>query len=443
MQARTLFGAGSMLALMCEAFRRQNENGQLWAVPLDDAAGSAQGTTTVTVTGAATAAGTIALYIAGRRVAVPISGATAVNAVATAIATAVQAAGGGTNGVLPVVATVTSAVVTLTNRNGGLSSDIDVRDSFQADEALPAGVAVTYATTAGATDPDIDDALDAVVDERFDVIGHPYGAAASMTSLESALRTRWGPTQQLDGWAVTAFRGTAGAATTYGNARNSQFSCVQGISTAPTSIPGWSGAMAGRCALSAASDPALPFTDLPLEGVLPAPVTERFSHAERETLLSDGIATHTVGRDGVVSLERMVTTYQTAGGGVPDNAWRDSTTPLTLSFLRASLRIRLAKFRRFKLANDGARFGPGQRVATPNTIRADIIGLFRQWEAAGLVESADAFKQGLVVERNATDPNRVDMLLAPTDLVNQVRVLAALISFTLQTSANDEDAEAA
>ena len=172
-------------------------------------------------------------------------------------------------------------------------------------------------------------------------------------------------------------------------------------------------------------------------------MTERFSHAERETLLSDGIATHTVGRDGVVSLERMVTTYQTAGGGVPDNAWRDSTTPLTLSFLRASLRIRLAKFRRFKLANDGARFGPGQRVATPNIIRADIIGLFRQWEAAGLVESADAFKQGLVVERNATDPNRVDMLLAPTDLVNQVRVLAALISFTLQTSANDEDAEAA
>ena len=245
-QARTLFGAGSMLALMCEAFRRQNENGQLWAVPLDDAAGSAQGTTTVTVTGAATAAGTIALYIAGRRVAVPISGATAVNAVATAIATAVQAAGGGTNGVLPVVATVTSAVVTLTNRNGGLSSDIDVRDSFQADEALPAGVAVTYATTAGATDPDIDDALDAVVDERFDVIGHPYGAAASMAALESALRTRWGPTLQLDGWAVTAFRGTAGAATTYGNARNSQFSCVQGISTAPTSIPGWSGAMAGR-----------------------------------------------------------------------------------------------------------------------------------------------------------------------------------------------------
>ena len=69
--------------------------------------------------------------------------------------------------------------------------------------------------------------------------------------------------------------------------------------------------------------------------------------------------------------------------------------------------------------------------------------MFRQWEAAGLVESADAFKQGLVVERNATDPNRVDMLLAPTDLVNQVRVLAALISFTLQTSANDEDAEAA
>ena len=205
----------------------------------------------------------------------------------------------------------------------------------------------------------------------------------------------------------------------------------------------WAGAIAGAVALSAAADPALPFQTLPLRGVLPAPLAGRFGHAERETLLSDGIATHTVDRTGIVALERMVTTYQTAPGGVPDTAYRDVNTVFTLSFLRASFRQRFAtKFRRYKLANDGTRFGAGQRVVTPSTARAEAIALFRQWENAGLVENADAFKDTLVVERNAADPNRLDFLIPP-DLVNQLRVMAATISFTLQESLDEEaDADA-
>ena len=438
-QARTLFGAGSMLAIMCEAFRRQNPTGQLWGVALDDAGAASAGTTTITVSAAATAAGTISLYIAGRRVPVGIAGATTTADIATAINTAVLAAGGGTAGVLPVTSAVAGSVVTLTNRNAGAASDVDVRHSYQPDEALPPGVALAIAAgVAGATDPDISDALDAVVDERFNVIGHPYNAAADMTTLETELAARWGPTRQHDGVAFTAFRGTAAAGTTYGNARNSPYSSVMGISTSPSSVVEWAGAIAGAVGLSASADPALPFQTLPLRGILPAVLAARFSHAERETLLSDGIATHTVDRSGVVSLERMVTTYQSAAGGVPDAAYRDANTPFTLSLLRASLRQRLAtKFARFKIANDGTRVSPGQRVVTPSIMRAEIIGLARQWERAGLVENAAAFKAGLVVVRNEADPNRVDILLTP-DLVNQLRVIAASISFTLQESLTEE-----
>ena len=57
--ARAKFGAGSMLAIMAEAFRRQNPAGEMWAVALDDAGGATQGTTTITVSSAATGAGTI------------------------------------------------------------------------------------------------------------------------------------------------------------------------------------------------------------------------------------------------------------------------------------------------------------------------------------------------------------------------------------------------
>ena len=216
---------------------------------------------------------------------VPITGATATTAIATAINTAIQNAGGGTNGVLPVASSVTGSVVTLTNRNGGTASDVDIRHSYQPDEALPAGVALTIAAgTVGATDPSIMDALDAIEDERYNIIAHPYGAAASMTTLETELTRRWGPVPQLDGVAFTAFRGTSAAATTYGNARNSPYSSVMGMSTSPSAVPDWSASIGGAIADSASADPALPFQTLRLRGILPAPLAARFSHAERETL---------------------------------------------------------------------------------------------------------------------------------------------------------------
>ena len=430
--AQAKFGAGSMLAIMAEAFIRQNANGELWAVALDDAAGAVQGTTTVTVSAAATGAGTIALYIAGRRVSVGISGAMTTAQVATAIDTAVKAAGGGTAGTLPVSSAASGSVVTLTNRNGGASVDIDVRHSYQLDEALPPGVGLAIAVgTAGATDPDITDATDAVDGEKFNIIGHPYNAASSMASLEAVLDSRWDASHQIDGAACTAYRGTAAAATTYGNARNSEFSVVMGISTSPMAVSEWAGAVAGAAALAGSADPARPFQTIALRGILPAPLQDRFTYTERNALLSDGIATHSVDRSGRVAIERLVTTYQETTGGVPDRAFMDLNTVLTASFVRADFRARMTtKFARFKLADDDGRFGPGQPIMTPRQGRAEAIAIFRSWEDQGLVENADGFKAGLVVERNANDRNRLDFLLPP-DFVNQLRVIAANISFQL------------
>ena len=58
------------------------------------------------------------------------------------------------------------------------------------------------------------------------------------------------------------------------------------------------------------------------------------------------------------------------------------------------------------------------------------MALFGTWEEKGLVEGIDRFKADLVVERNASDPNRLDFLLTP-DLINQFIVGAAKIAFIL------------
>ena len=64
-------------------------------------------------------------------------------------------------------------------------------------------------------------------------------------------------------------------------------------------------------------------------------------------------------------------------------------------------------------------------------IRGELIALYRRLELEGIVENADLFKKYLIVERNASNPNRLDVLFPP-DYVNQLRIFAVLNQFRLQ-----------
>ena len=101
------------------------------------------------------------------------------------------------------------------------------------------------------------------------------------------------------------------------------------------------------------------------------------------------------------------------------------------STLRRSWRAAmLLKFPRHKLADDGTRFGAGQAIVTPAIVRGETVALARQWEEAGLVENLDQFREELIVERNAGDANRVDLVIPP-DIVNQARVFAGVFQYIL------------
>ena len=93
------------------------------------------------------------------------------------------------------------------------------------------------------------------------------------------------------------------------------------------------------------------------------------------------------------------------------------------------------KYPRHKLANDGTRFGPGQAIVTPSVIRGELIAEYAAMEYEGLVENAELFAKYLIVERNASNPNRLDVLLPP-DLVNQLRIFAMLNQFRLNYASN-------
>ena len=168
-----------------------------------------------------------------------------------------------------------------------------------------------------------------------------------------------------------------------------------------------------------------------MPGLLAPPEQNRFTREERNLLLKDGISTFTVGQDGKVYIERVITTYQQNAFGIEDISYLDLNTKWTLDYIRYAVRVRIAlRYPRYKLADDGTRFAAGQAVVTPSMIRAELLALFRELENVALVENFDQFKADLIVVRSVSDPNRINAVIPP-DVVNQFRVFAAAVQFRL------------
>lgn len=429
-QAATFFGRGSQLAHMAEAYFRQGRGLETWAIAIDDPGASVAATGTFTFAGTSTAAGAVSLLIGGRRVDVAVAAATAAAAVATAAAAAINA-----NLDLAVTATAATNVVTVTARNKGLlGNDIRLEHSWFTGEALPAGITCTVVQMASGSNnfPLLQPALDAAGDIWFTDWIVPHTETVSIAALEAKLAGAFGPLAMRDGHAWTAVAGTFATLTTYGVSRNSaQVSALGVRSTSPTPPLEWISAFAAVCIAALAIDPARPVQTLQPIGLLAPPIAGRFTLDERNQLLGSGISTFRTGDDGSIFVERMVTTYRTNPLGAADTSYLDVETMKTLAYLRYDLRTLIAlRFPRYKLADDGTDFARGQNVVTPKVIRGEIIARFKQWEANGLVEGSDQFKADLIVQRNPSDPNRVDALIPP-DLVNQLRVMAAQIEFYL------------
>lgn len=442
--AATLCGTASDAHRMAISFFRNNPFGELWIIPVDDASGTAA-TLELTVSAAATADGTIFLYISGYLVQVAVSSGDTTTAIATAIAAAITAS----TDPLPVTATSGSAVVTLTARHDGTTANsIDVRANYAGaagGQEYPASVTVTANggtdlaetpaylgdDTPGATDPTLTAAIAAMGDEPFDYIAHPYPTTTVLDLMETELADRWSALKQVYGGAFTALRDTVGDLTTAGNARNDPYHHIFGYELIPTDGPTLAAAYMGVASREFEIDPARPIQTVRLEGILPPRINDAFTTVEQNTLLYDGI---TVGyRSGnAFRITRSITTYQVDASDNPDDSLLDSTTIYTLAEVLRRLKTAITgKYPRHKLANNGTRFGPGQAIVTPNTLKAELIREYGDMILDGLVENMDAFKAALTVQRSTSNPRRVEVLYPP-DLINPLRIFALLAQFRQQ-----------
>jgi phage tail sheath gpL-like len=425
-QAGSFFGRGSYAHAMAAAAKAANKYSEIYVCALDDVGGGTLATATLTVTGPATANGTLYLYIGGRRIQVSILSGDIANSIATKINTAIAAFDD-----LPCTSGVATNVVTLTARHKGtVAHGIDVRFNYQQGEVNPAGVSVAIVAFAGGTtDPDVQAALTAIGATHYTTIASGLADSTNLGKLETELLNRWGPDDQNEGHCFAAVPGTVAGMQALGNARNSPFSTLFGGGKSPT--PPWVIAAVVAAVDDAESDPARPRQNLVLPGVLPPAEADRPIRSERNTLLQDGVSTFRVDAGGSMLIDRLITTYQTNAFAVPDTSYLDVTTMRTLATLRLQVRARIAqRFPRHKLANDGTNFDPGQAIVTPSVIKSELLTLFRQWEGAGLVENFEQYLEDLIVERDANDPNRVNARMSP-DLMNSFIVFAGQIQFLL------------
>lgn len=427
-------GLGSMLALMTAAYKASDNFGEVWFLPLADAEGSVAASGSLLVAGTPSGTGVISLYIAGQLLSLAVATSEPAADIASGLAAVVNNTGN-----LPVTAAATDATVKFTAKNkGATGNDIDLRLNYlgtAGGEVTPAGLTLTItAVAAGATNPVLDAALASLGDEAFDFIVSPYTDTASLNALKNLLNDktgRWSYASQIYGHVFAAQRGTLSTLATAGNARNHQHESIMGFYDSPSPAWIWAADLAGTAAVALRADPGRPLQTLTLSTVLAPPTPSRFELGERNTLLWDGISTFTVASDGTVAIENLITTYQKNGVGAADDSYLQIETLFLLMYvLRAQRSLVTSKYSRVKLAADGTRFAPGSAIVTPKIIKADLIAQYGAMEYDGFVQDAKAFAKELIVEKNSTNPNRVDVLW-PGTLINQLRIFALLAQFRL------------
>ncbi len=446
-QARNLFGTGSMLALMFEAYFNNDSTGPIYCLPVADAAGATKAAGTMAITGPATANGTLNIAVTGVLAPVGVSAGDTPTVMAANAAAAVNA-----NPNLPVVATSATGTLTLTAKNGGtLGNMIDLRINplgISGGQVLPAGVAVAVtAMTGGATDPQLSagavNLAGILGDLPMRFLVHPYTDTPNLTAVALVMAFsggRWDATRKTWGHAFSAHSDTFANLVTFGtglgaNENDPHTSIFAYEPASPTWEPVAAAIWAGAMAPSLRTQPNRPVQSLALNGFTAPPnAGAQFTKAGWQTLLGLGLGLAKYGT-GTPTILRAVTTYQFNSFGQADQSYFDTEDLFLLAEIGDRIEaMNTQQFSRSLVADTGTKFGPGLPIVTPATYRASLLALYLVMQNDGLVEDADAMLAATVVSRNANNPSELDALFAPF-LVVGLRQIGVTIQFRKYSAA--------
>jgi phage tail sheath gpL-like len=429
-----LYGQGSAMASMYRHVRMIAPLAEVWGISHKNAGGDVAATGTVSVGALNNLTGKLSFRIGENTIAVSVSKGDTNADVALKIKRRIN---GNLN--CPVTASVASAgtVVTLTAKwKGETGNSIAVRKTWWGHKPDVASVLTIVDMANGVGGSNIDTVLAGLSDAPFDVIALGYKDDATldaMTDFMDNISGRWSPYQQVYGHVVSANGADFAGLITQGGEYNDPSQSILGIPDGSTPFWCWAAEVAAWIQVRLGNGPPLvsrSLTGLELPGVEPAADQQSwFDITERQSLLEAGIATLKVDQQRHVLIDRIVTTYKTDVDGNSDASWRDVNTRFQIMYFTRFMRQAIqSAFPQAALTDDDLGI---EGFASPGQIKDVLIHAYQQLQNLGLVENVDLFAKGLVVERNALDANRVDILMRP-DVVNQLDIIAALIQSNLQ-----------
>ena len=437
-QAALTFGRGSQAHKMAETYLAGNQTVPLKVLAVAD--GTTPGALPLTITGAATADGELAVYIAGEKLSITVSDTDTPTIIGDAIAAALgidEAAAVTAKSEFQVTATNAIGVVTFTSRQSGVEfNDIEIEVNLN-EETLPAGIAVAGVgrLTGGAGNPDITSAMATLLEEEFSYLASGFTDAGNMTVLRDFFDDttgRWSDGQQLYGHIFTARNEDFATLIAFGLTGNNQHETNVGIFDSSTPNYQIAAAATASASGSLSVHPALPLQTLVLKNVVAPVKATRFIRQEREQLLSGGIATTTVNPAGQVAIERFVTGYRVNSFDSVDESYLDINTLAINEFRMRDMRTLVeSKFARKVLVDSGTLAANNENATTPEAIRSELIARYQELEFLAIVENTKQYAKDLVVER--VSATRVDILDTPIN-AGQLIILALRNQF--RTSAN-------
>jgi len=320
--AARFFGRGSIAHKMTAAAIEANRYAQITVVAIDDDAAGLAASATVTVTGSATAPGSVSLEIGRDRVHAAIASGMTANQVAMALTEALQE-----HPDLSVTVTTAGHDVTLTARHKGESGNA-IRLRVRVDQAAGLAVSAPAALSGGLNDPDLSAAFAAVFGERYELYALPFNTQASLLALRAHVEALGHPLEQRDAIGVAGFAGTLAGATSLATNVNSGLITLAWHNKSralPCEIA------AGYAAVIASEeDPARPLNTLEIAGLDVIAVEDRPGRVEQEVALHNGVTPLEVGPGNRIQIVRAITTYLVDAQDIKDDALLDLTTMRTL-----------------------------------------------------------------------------------------------------------------
>jgi phage tail sheath gpL-like len=406
--ANTAFGIGSEGARMCYAALEEARglgNYELWACAPTAAGGATAGTLILTVSGTATAVGTIKVWVGGDLVEIVIPNATAAADAAALINTEVAK-----YPKLPASATVLVAAVTFTHKTPSIrNNDCVVYCDFSQAPGLTvalsgAGTATTSSITlvgrkfgGGAGTETLTTLLSALFPTRFDFCAFAQNDATSLAALKVQCDAKAVPVEGRMEHYMTASSGNLAAATSLAQStlNNWRFRLDHLVYSerAPAELA------AAQAALRAAIEGQVPnsaYDDYELRWA----VGQRFpadwvsSHAGKQAPLDVGVTPYETRANGKVYIVRSVTT-RSLDGSTPDYRTLNTYDAFVPDYVRDRLRIVWSS--QFRVANPYVRPDvaagepdPPAGVATPALWNSRITTELRAMESERVLTQVSA-----------------------------------------------------